>query len=486
MKRAIIFVFDDITQTPPQIRALIDCDHFGEVVRKRSSLAQEFKAIATNLTAQRFVHLKSAQDRTNLMDELLATGVEQNTIIHCDSAISIVDHPAFVTSIEQAVISGRFLSLDDQLSVVCTSSAIQYKEYLQLKYAQRSTPARIIIDQLNIVIKTKQLVLRIDNFDNFLDYISGELDTRHFNQVSSDLYFITKRSTDKDKIQAEYQFFSLIPEAMQIWFVQPFDFQINDDIASYRMERLKLPDVAVLWIHGAINSNQFGALLNKLALFLASRAETKVDKTDVAATFDSLYLTKVKTRHDQLKQWPLYNKFDKLIAGGTEFDSIDQVYEKYYQALNKVKGSLLKYAKQRKVVGHGDPCFSNILYDKQTGLLRLIDPKGATTEPEIWTDFFYDFAKIFHSILGDYDYINNGIYSVEMNAQCQLEVVIDHRTPALKTEFIDYIHSLGINSQELRVLECSLFLSMLPLHIDMPHKVFALLVRGIEILREAQ
>jgi hypothetical protein len=270
MKKLIIFVFDDINQTPPQIRALIDCDYFGEVVTKRTSLAEESKSIGTNLKAQRFVHLKSAQDRTQLMDELLTTVVEQNTIIHCDSAISIIDHPA----------------------------------------------------------------------------------------------------------------------AMQIWFVQPFDFEVFDDVASYKMERLKLPDVSVLWTHGAINHSQCDALLNKLSLFLAKRAEKNVDKADVAATFDELYLTKVKTHHDQLKQWPLYNKFDKLIAGGTEFDSINEVYEKYYQLLNKVRGSLLKYAKQRKVVGHGDPCFSNILYDKQTGLLRLIDPKGAMNEPEIWTDFF--------------------------------------------------------------------------------------------------
>ena len=32
----------------------------------------------------------------------------------------------------------------------------------------------------------------------------------------------------------------------------------------------------------------------------------------------------------------------------------------------------------RIALQHGDPCFSNVLFDKRTGLLKLIDPRGAS------------------------------------------------------------------------------------------------------------
>ena len=46
------------------------------------------------------------------------------------------------------------------------------------------------------------------------------------------------------------------------------------------------------------------------------------------------------------------------------------------------------------VIGHGDPCFANTLYNKSTKTLKFIDPKGALTEDELWTNPYYDVAKL--------------------------------------------------------------------------------------------
>ena len=47
----------------------------------------------------------------------------------------------------------------------------------------------------------------------------------------------------------------------------------------------------------------------------------------------------------------------------------------------------------RLVVGHGDLCFSNILYSREANLLKLIDPKGALAEEDLYTDPYYDPEK---------------------------------------------------------------------------------------------
>ena len=50
--------------------------------------------------------------------------------------------------------------------------------------------------------------------------------------------------------------------------------------------------------------------------------------------------------------------------------------------------------------------------------------------------------------------------------------------------FYALVENLNLDLALLRVLEASLFLSMLPLHADNEQKVLAFLLRGIQILEE--
>ena len=117
----------------------------------------------------------------------------------------------------------------------------------------------------------------------------------------------------------------------------------------------------------------------------------------------------------------------------------------------------------------------------------LIDPKGATSEDELWTHPFYDFAKVSHSVLGDYDFINNGLYTIGFTEDNQLTLDIRHSNAAhLKQIFTDQLSAIGYDTRTVRLAEASLFLSMLPLHIDHPNKIVAFLLRAKSILDEIE
>ena len=47
-------------------------------------------------------------------------------------------------------------------------------------------------------------------------------------------------------------------------------------------------------------------------------------------------------------------------------------------------------------IGHGDLCFSNMLYSKTTGLLKFIDPRGADKPSDLYMHSYYDVAKLSH------------------------------------------------------------------------------------------
>ena len=92
----------------------------------------------------------------------------------------------------------------------------------------------------------------------FLSVATSSFDVRHFNSVAAtDRFTVLKRSSDTGKLRREYDFFALLPPEMQRYFVQPYGFTEEGQTASYRMERLFVPDVALQWTHRAFTAQQF-------------------------------------------------------------------------------------------------------------------------------------------------------------------------------------------------------------------------------------
>ena len=54
---------------------------------------------------------------------------------------------------------------------------------------------------------------------------------------------------------------------------------------------------------------------------------------------------------------------------------------------------------------------SNILYDLNSGVFKLIDPRGIWGSSENG-DIKYDIAKLRHSISGEYDYIIGDLFNI--------------------------------------------------------------------------
>jgi hypothetical protein len=133
-------------------------------------------------------------------------------------------------------------------------------------------------------------------------------------------------------------------------------------------------------------------------------------------------------------------------------------------------------------MGHGDLCFSNMLYNKEICLLKLIDPKGARIEEELWTDPYYDLAKLSHSVCGRYDYINSGFHSISLDNNLLLSLEIDFDNLPYMRIFKEFCLNNGFDFTLVRLFEVSLFLSMLPFHMDNPQKVLSFILNAINIM----
>ena len=161
------------------------------------------------------------------------------------------------------------------------------------------------------------------------------------------------------------------------------------------------------------------------------------------------------------------------------FGGIDALVQRYLSVFARMRH---KFPDRRLVIGHGDPCFSNILYSQTNQYLKLIDPRGADNEDELFTEPYYDVAKLSHSALGGYDFINQEKFELAVDDALGLRLEFQDPPPDwARRLFLDRLTMAGFDPTLTRLCEASLFISMLPLHIDRPRSVlgFAITASGI-------
>lgn len=195
-------------------------------------------------------------------------------------------------------------------------------------------------------------------------------------------------------------------------------------------------------------------------------------------------MDKVKDRLEELKRLSAFEKISRLLLENERLRSVDFLFERYLNVKEKAEAGVHDPA--LSVIGHGDPCFANALYSRSAGMLKFIDPKGALCEDELWMNPYYDVAKLSHSVCGNYDFFNNAMYDIEIDAAFDYRLKIPFSNERYQQIFREKSEENGYDYWSVRVYEVSLFLSMLPLHMDAPHKVFGFILNAADILEEIE
>ena len=135
---------------------------------------------------------------------------------------------------------------------------------------------------------------------------------------------------------------------------------------------------------------------------------------------------------------------------------------------------------------HGDFHYGNILFDVNTRLVKLIDPRGNFGSSGIFGDCKYDLAKLRHSISGGYNFICNDLYTYNINSSDEITFKLpsnaDHKI--IQQWFDEKIIQANFSILDIKLIEGLLFISMLPLHNDHPDRQNAFFVQGIILLNE--
>ena len=483
-----ICIYDNQTEPNIFIKNIIGQKKFGEVILKRQKVKDKFWAF---IKKQKVIEEILEWDYDWQTDALIGKLKQFNSdahIVHIFSNFVVQDEAnarllfkklPYITE-NYVCFSGNApaLFMIDNIPLYCHILE-RHSGILQNKELYVNFSSDIEFKRIN-----SAAFFNLGIHSNFMQYISGGFDARFFNSVKGDEFTVIKSSTDKAKIKSEYQFYQLLPDYMKTWFVMPYDYQETEKVASYKMERFHITDLAIRWVHGAITLDEFKKLLDKVFYFIQIREKKTISQEEYVKLEHKLYLDKLEQRIEAFKRHEKYNFFETFVGMGTNFSGIDDILENYKQLFYKITSSLNRQC--FSVIGHGDLCFSNMLFNKEADLLKLIDPKGAVEEAELWTSPYYDLAKLSHSICGRYDFFNNGLHHISLDSNLKFKLDIDFDNTEYINKFRDYVEKNGFLYEAVRLYEVSLFLSMLPLHMDNPQKVFGFILNAINIMGELE
>ncbi len=480
----ILVVYDDTILKSEVISDVIGEKGFAEVVVLRQTIGERFlDAIGSIYDNPPILTFSSIYD----MDEFLATSnkkyANDTRVLHFFSNVIISNLEIASLTLQKIhyIDETYALRMGENVAGIMFPDFACYLGYLNNIMKNESHSS--IMEAKNVEQGTSiDGVNDISKIENFIQCVTGNFDARYFNTLQGDEYTIIKSSTNISKIHAEYTFYHILPEDMQFWFVEPFSYVETDSSASYTMERLHMTDLAIKWVHGSIDETEFSVILDKYFYFFNHRHDLPISKEEYQKISNSLYVEKVSNRIAELKDMEVYQNMEKLLSlNGT---SIDQIVNRYFTLKNELETRFPK--NQVSVIGHGDPCFANTMYNKSTRALKFIDPKGAMTESELWTNPYYDIAKLSHSICGRYDFFNNGLFEISIGEDFHTELKIDFDNTKFIELFRKKLEENGYHYWLVRLYEASLFLSMLPLHIDNPQKVYGFILNANNILKEIE
>lgn len=479
MRPELYVVIDDREAPPPALQGLLGYIHFGDLLRRRRRYVDELSAAAAS--ADDVVVLRTNEDAERLVHRIEAVRGDSLWL-----RLPVISAPMNMAGLDGLIRKMRFALDPILLAPVQEDDAPMVlfpRDAIALISAESGKDRRSLM--LELADKATQVAHDVEFVDlrdtgALRRFLSGATETRGFNALTVEDGVFVKSSQDVAKMKAEHDFFSLAPAPMRRFLLPTFDYLEKDGVASYRMEHLRVPDAALQFVLGTFTPAHFEQLLDQFFAFIAARDRDIVGRDAVAQRGEAQILTKMQDRLQAFTQTTEGGQIDALLRAGGVADGL---VELQVRATSLIKAVLKDHTADHLAFSHGDPCLSNILFDHRIGLIRLIDPRGATTRDDAMMHPLYDIAKFSHSVCGGYDFVNNALFSVEVDAALALELHT-HRGGVpdwMKDAFADRLAQEGWDFAQVRAVEASLFLSMLPLHLDHPRKLlsFALIAKDI-------
>lgn len=323
------------------------------------------------------------------------------------------------------------------------------------------------------------------NIENLLNAKRQLLQSRYFNSlfIHPVLNTITKESEFDDKLRNELKWYEDLPSELSVLSPRIITKTEKAGRLVFTQEYYGYPTLSELFLYSDLGPEDWHGILRKLFEIINELGNYKVHFSP--EELREIYIKKVFQRINQLttnnQYWTDILNYDNIWIDGEMYLGWPSLKD----FISEIGEELI--FNPRIGIIHGDLCFSNILFDVNNQIVKLIDPRGSFGKVGIYGDVRYDLAKLRHSIHGLYDYVVSDLFEISIDENKISSKIFSNNTPEHLVEtFDDFLLKLGYSVNEICFIEGCLFLSMLPLHKDNSKRQLIMFSIGIKLLNECR
>jgi thiamine kinase-like enzyme len=313
--------------------------------------------------------------------------------------------------------------------------------------------------------------------------------SRCFNIVSvTDENTIVKKSeTQGGKIAKEAMWYLNIPNRLRVYTPQLIDYNLSKGSEQYELEYVNFSPLHELFVYEMPHLSDWKKIIDNI-FNMVSKFKTYSNKAmfNVNTHAEDIFVNKLVERFEEIKKTPELAKFicsDSFTVNGNAFPGIKKIMPQVVEYMKMISSKSL-YNWQ---IIHGDLFFGNMLYDINSDTLKIVDPRGNFGVDGIYGDVRYDLAKLAHSIVGKYDFVVNGLYTIYSQSDSHIEFQI-YESKQKHDELVDLfkakLEQEGFNETEIMMITGTLFLSLIPLHSENPTNQKIFYAIALEILND--
>jgi len=321
------------------------------------------------------------------------------------------------------------------------------------------------------------------DFGHMPHFLKGKhelLESRYFNEINIEAVtgVLHKTSTRTEKLRDEYNWYMALPESLKILTPRILNLAEHEGSVVLSQEYYGYPNLAELYLYGNFDLEIWKVAIQNL---LQTHWRLKSIPGPVSAA-DALhiYWEKTAARIGELQEQGSFFReltaLEHIHLNGEQLDNLPRLIVKI-----KARCETLASTVEGTVI-HGDFCLSNILYDIQNQLVRLIDPRGSFGKKGIYGDPRYDVAKLRHSLHGGYDFMMADLFSLTSKGpgHFQTDICSGPLYTELALFFDAELERAGYALSDIIFIEALLFLSMIPLHLDNPERQTMMYLQAIK------
>jgi len=372
-------------------------------------------------------------------------------------------------------IAGYYHFLNGKLLNNCVTDSIKQKEKelsdVLTRYG-RNEP---------IYAKTVSDWYDFGNIDRLIEAKQKLLKPRYFNSLSINqtLGTITKFSKNNQKLKDELDWYQNIPEPLKVLTPRILHYEPQNNEVQIVQEYYGYPTLAELYVYGEFHSDTWISILNRVMAIHKEflKYSGSLNEEYIQEMYSKKIFLRLKEAGKQDNSWREILSAQELMFNNKNLIGIPGLRN----FINQISEKLAKTTSTTVI--HGDFCFSNILFDINNQIIRLIDPRGRFGKKGIYGDPRYDIAKLRHSVHEYYDYIVADMFDCyEKNGEFYGGIYKNGSNSEIIRRFDEMILSLGYNLDEIKFIEGLLFISMLPLHHDNNKRQKMMFFTGLKLL----